>query len=154
MNRSHQWITHFETNLARERIDWSLQPDISEQEIHTILYSLQTWQLGETSDGKNLLRAATRYAKSIQDPLYVDAIALFIREEQKHGNNLGRYLDRIGKPRVKANWEDTLFRKVRYFNTSMEIWTLTVLVVEILSIPQRRYLLQPLKTDLHRYPDR
>ncbi len=33
------------------------------------------------------------------------------------------YIDLISERRVKSNWGDTLFRKVRYFNTSMEIWT-------------------------------
>ncbi|MFD2148445.1 hypothetical protein [Mucilaginibacter antarcticus] len=55
---------------------------------------------------------------------------LFIKEEQKHGNHLGTYLDRIGKPRIKKDWGDSLFRRVRYFNTSMEIWTLAVIIVE------------------------
>jgi hypothetical protein len=60
----------------------------------------------------------------------VDAVKLFIKEEQKHGNNLGRYIDKIGEKRVQKDWGDTLFRKVRYFNTSMELWTLAVIVVE------------------------
>ncbi len=55
---------------------------------------------------------------------------LFIKEEQKHGENLGRYLDMIGQPRIKHNWGDTLFRRARHFNTSMESWTLAVLTVE------------------------
>jgi hypothetical protein len=45
-------------------------------------------------------------------------------EEQKHGANLGRYLDGIGKKRIQKDWGDTLFRKVRHLNTSMESWTL------------------------------
>ena len=40
------------------------------------------------------------------------------------------YLDRIGQSRVTKNWGDSLFRRVRYFNTNMEIWTLAVIVVE------------------------
>jgi hypothetical protein len=60
----------------------------------------------------------------------VEAIKLFIREEQKHGGNLGRYIDLIGEQRTKKDWGDTLFRKVRYFNTSMELWTISVIIVE------------------------
>ncbi|UPK71718.1 ferritin-like domain-containing protein [Chitinophaga filiformis] len=130
MKTSNQWILHFQENAKQHRIDWSLRPDISEQEISTILASLQAWQLGETSDGRHLLKAVTRYARQINDLPYIEATALFIKEEQKHGNNLGTYLDRIGKPRIKADLGDTLFRKVRYFNANMEIWTLTVIVVE------------------------
>jgi len=57
-------------------------------------------------------------------------VKLFIKEEQKHGRNLGRYIDSIGESRLKKDWGDSLFRKVRYFNTSMELWTISVLIVE------------------------
>ncbi|PSL21476.1 hypothetical protein [Chitinophaga ginsengisoli] len=130
MKTSNQWILYFKENAKRQRIDWSLKAEISEKEIAAILSSLQAWQLGETSDGRHLLKAVTRYANQINDLAYIEATALFIKEEQKHGNNLGIYLDRIGKPRIKADLGDTLFRKVRYFNANMEIWTLTVTVVE------------------------
>jgi len=130
MNSSNQWIEHFNINATHQRIDWNRQPALSPGETAVILRSLQAWQLGETSDGKNLLRAATRYARQINDPGYVLAVALFIKEEQKHGNNLGRYLDAIGQERIKSDWGDTLFRKIRYLNSSMEAWTLAVVVVE------------------------
>ncbi len=130
MKSSSYWINHFTSNLKNQRVVWELSPVLTEKELSTILYSLQAWQLGETSDGRHLLRAAALHAGKINDPEYLEAVALFIKEEQKHGNNLGRYLDRVGKPRLKSDWGDTLFRKVRYFNTSMEIWTLAVIVVE------------------------
>ncbi|GAC1309492.1 MAG: hypothetical protein NVSMB24_25030 [Mucilaginibacter sp.] len=130
MHSSNYWIGHFMTNALQMRVNWDKAPNITDDEISAILPSLQAWQLGETSDGKHLVAASERYAGKISDPKYVDAVKLFIKEEQKHGNNLGRYLDSIGKPRIKQNWGDTLFRKVRYFNTSMELWTLAVIVVE------------------------
>ena len=60
----------------------------------------------------------------------MDAVKLFIKEEQKHGSNLGKYIDAIGEQRIKKDWGDTLFRKIRYLNTSMELWTITVIIVE------------------------
>ena len=130
MQTTQNWITHFKANALKKRINWEQQPNISEEEIGNILKSLQAWQLGETSEGRQLIAAAEKYAFKIADPVYVDAIKLFIKEEQKHGNNLGTYLDRIGKPRLKKNWGDSLFRRVRHLNTSMESWTLAVIVVE------------------------
>jgi len=130
MHTSNYWIGHFKANATQKRVDWTNGPSITKAEIDTILPSLQAWQLGETSEGKHLLAAATRYAQKIGDVAYIDAVKLFIKEEQKHGSNLGRYLDEIDQPRIKQNWGDTLFRKVRYLNTSMEIWTLAVIVVE------------------------
>jgi len=127
---SKKWIDYFTVNATCKRINWNLRPSITEQQVATILASLQAWQLAETSDGKNLIRAATRHALQIGDPDYVQAVRLFIKEEQKHGENLGRYLDAIGQKRIKKDWGDTLFRRVRHLNTSMESWTLAVLVVE------------------------
>jgi hypothetical protein len=130
MITSKKWIEHFASNALEQRINWSLVPTISEEEIAMILPSIQAWQLGETSDGSHLLRASAIYSRKIGDTDYLDAVKLFIKEEQKHGNNLGRYLDANKKPRIKKNWGDSLFRKIRYFNTSMELWTLAVITVE------------------------
>ncbi|MEB0263996.1 MULTISPECIES: ferritin-like domain-containing protein [unclassified Mucilaginibacter] len=130
MHTSYYWIGYFQANAHQKRVNWNIAPTITQEEIATILQSLQAWQLGETSEGAHLIAASTKYAYRIGDPDYVDAVKLFIKEEQKHGNNLGRYIDKIGQKRVKKDWGDTLFRKVRYWNTSMEIWTLAVIVVE------------------------
>ncbi|MBS1521171.1 MAG: ferritin-like domain-containing protein [Bacteroidetes bacterium] len=130
MKNSNYWIGHFKANALEKRVNWDLKPNITPSEICTILPSVQAWQLGETSEGKHLIAASTKYAHAVGDLPYIDAVKLFIKEEQKHGNNLGIYLDRVGQPRVTKNWGDSLFRRVRYFNTNMEIWTLAVVVVE------------------------
>lgn len=127
---SQYWINHFKANSLEQRIDWEIKPALTTTELDTIKASLQAWQLGETSEGKHLIDAATKYAHKIGDTDYIGAVKLFIKEEQKHGNNLGRYLDAINVPRIKKDWGDSLFRKVRYFNTSIELWTLAVIVVE------------------------
>lgn len=127
---SQYWINHFKANALEQRVDLALAPKITADEREAIKASLQAWQLGETSEGLHLISAATKYAHKIGDLPYIDAVKLFIKEEQKHGNNLGLYLDAINVPRVKKNWGDSLFRKVRYYNTSMEIWTVAVIVVE------------------------
>lgn len=130
MKTSVQWVNYFKENLQVIRIDWNQPASISEKEISVVLKSLQAWQLGETSDGKHLLKASKKYAAKIDDTFYLKAVELFIKEEQKHGNNLGRYLDIINRPRIKKNWGDTLFRKIRYFNSSMKLWTIAVITVE------------------------
>lgn len=130
IHSSQFWKNHFNKNLTIQRVDWSLPPSITEEEKKQILYSLRAWQLGETSDGAHLLAAATKYAKRVNEPTYPDAVKLFIKEEQKHGRNLGRYIDTIGEQRTKKDWGDTIFRKIRYFNTSMELWTIAVIIVE------------------------
>ncbi len=119
MQKSQSQLQHFSSNIKIKRIDWHLLPVLKEYERINILTALQAWQLGETSDGAHLLRAAKKYANKIGDYHYPKAVELFIKEEQKHGANLGKYLDIIGEKRIKKNWADTLFRKVLYFNTSM-----------------------------------
>ncbi len=130
MNTSEKWIAHFRANAREYRINWNSMPAITQQQKQEIIQSLQAWQLGETSDGSLLLCAATKYARSINEPEYVDAMNLFIKEEQKHGENLGLYLDAVNEKRIRSNWGDSLFRMIRHINTSMEMWTLTVITVE------------------------
>ena len=72
-------------------------------ELDAIARSLQAWQLGETSDGNHLRAVAARYAARVGDPDYPSAVELFIREEQRHGELLGRFLDRAGVGRVTAD---------------------------------------------------
>ncbi|WP_316809805.1 ferritin-like domain-containing protein [Pedobacter heparinus] len=130
MHNTLYWIDYFNSNLKNERIDWSIQPVLAISEKQNILKSLQAWQLGETSEGTSLVKAATKHAKLFNHPYYTDAIKLFIKEEQKHGNNLGHYIDLIGEQRIKKDWGDSLFRKIRGLNTHMEFWTIAVITVE------------------------
>ncbi|WP_341227878.1 ferritin-like domain-containing protein [uncultured Arcticibacterium sp.] len=125
-----QWLEYFQENTTQKRIDWRIEPKVTTEERKVIIKSLKAWQLGETSEGHNLIKATKVYADKIQDYDYLYAVKLFIKEEQKHGNNLGRYLDLIGESRISFNWGDHFFRKVRGINTSLEIWTITVLIVE------------------------
>jgi len=130
MKTSAEWISYFNNNLQQKRIDWSQSPAITSDELKPVLKSMQAWQLGESNEGHNLIKVSEKYAVANRDALYVDAIKLFIKEEQKHGNNLGKYLDAIGQPRIKKNWFDTLFRRIRNLNSSMEMWTLAVIAGE------------------------
>lgn len=125
-----EWVAYFHNNATQKRIDWRIEPKVTKHEREVIVKSLKAWQLGETSEGVNLIRATKVYADAIQDYDYLYAVKLFIKEEQKHGNNLERYLDLIGETRLSFNWGDHCFRKVRGFNTNLEIWSITVLIVE------------------------
>jgi hypothetical protein len=130
MKTSAQWLAHFQQNLQQKRVDWSVKPTIDLAKHKPLINSMKAWQLGETSEGLNLLATAKQYAKSRHDSEYVNAIRLFIREEQKHGRNLGEYLDLIGEKRKASDWGDSLFRWVRHLNQNMEIWTITVIITE------------------------
>jgi hypothetical protein len=128
---SAQWREHFRANAANQRaIPWEQGLAVTPSEVAEIAGSLPGWQLGETSDGAHLLRAAQRYADRIGDADFLQAVACFIAEEQGHGRMLGRVLDLAGVPRVQSDWGDTLFRTFRYLLPSMEIWATPVVMVE------------------------
>jgi hypothetical protein len=128
---SVEWFTYFTRNSARQRvIPWELGASVSTAELTEIAASLRGWQLGETSDGAHLLAAALNYAAKVSDPDFPRVVELFIKEEQRHGGNLGRFLDLAGVPRAHTDWGDTLFRFVRYSFASMEVWATPVVMVE------------------------
>ena len=142
---SGQWYEHYLRNAAsRLRVPWSLRrgangarergAELTPREKQAVGASLQAWQLGETSDGRHLLAAARRYAARQQDPLFIEVVRLFIKEEQRHGSELGRFLDAAGIPRVTRDWGDTLFRAFRYCLPSIEIWVTLVIMVETLAL--------------------
>src|SRR5579872_3703461 len=128
---STEWRDYFEAN-AKKRIavPWESGAGVTAEELASIARSLQAWQLGETSDGSHLIAAATHYALMMRDPAFVDAIRLFIKEEQRHGNDLGRFLDLAGVPRLQRDWGDSMFRRIRYLFPSMEVWVTPVIMVE------------------------
>lgn len=70
LHSSQEWIEHYRINALNQRIDWTQKPSIRPKEVGPILRSLQAWQLGETSDGQNLIRAATCYAHRIDIMLH------------------------------------------------------------------------------------
>jgi hypothetical protein len=92
--------------------------------------SLPAWQLGETSDGRHLRAAARQYARSQEDPAFLSAVELFIREEQRHGAALGEWLDVVGIPRKKRDLGDSLFRFCRYAIPNYSVWASVVVMVE------------------------
>lgn len=133
---TEEWLGYFQLNARRQReIPWqSNGVAASPAELAPLRRSLQAWQLGETSDGRHLAASADRFAAATGDPAYREVIDLFIREEQRHGALLGRILDDAGILRRQADWGDTLFRRLRYSITDIEVWTTPVVMVEVLAM--------------------
>jgi hypothetical protein len=137
--RSHYWLTHFRENLARTpKINWNRESELDLQEDARLIRSIQGWQLGETSDGAHLRQATRGFLdqcphEDVERRTYIEAVKLFIEEEQKHGENLGRYLDKVGAERIKFDLGDTGFRLVRSLFSNMEIWSASVLMVETMA---------------------
>ena len=71
---SQYWFDHYQTNLLQKRVDWNLIPNLTNDEKEKVIKSIQAWQLGETSDGKHLYKAAEKYIKKNTDELYLKSI--------------------------------------------------------------------------------
>jgi hypothetical protein len=128
---SARWVDYFRANAERLLpIPWEAGAGATSDELARITDSLRGWQLGETSDGRHLLAAVADYAAKLGDPDFLDAIRLFIAEEQRHGAELGRFLDLAGVPRATWDWGDAMFRAFRYVLPRMEVWATVVVMVE------------------------
>lgn len=111
---SEEWATYFRRNLeSLLPIPWDEATPWNPLERTALGPSLQEFQLGETSDGRTLLRQATHHASRSGDSAYADAMVLFVREEQRHSGLLARFLERAGLPLHSSTWFDRVFRRIR-----------------------------------------
>src|SRR5260370_15653053 len=111
---SGQWCYYYHRNAERLlRLPWLRGAELTETERAAVAASIQDFQLGESSEGRNLLRRAEQYAERADDPEYVEAMQLFVREEQRHARVLARFLHLAGIEPLKRSRLDTAFRLLR-----------------------------------------
>lgn len=132
---SAEWVEYFRANRERRLpVPWAAPADFSADELETVIASLRAWQLGESSDAVQLRAMAAQYARDTNDPAFAEAMELFVAEEQRHGAELGRVLDRAGVPRKSWDFGDAVFRGFRHFLSRMESFVTVVLMVEVLAL--------------------
>src|SRR5258708_3374757 len=107
------WLNHFEHHALHPRcapdgVSDVLRPD--EREL--IASSIATFQLGEQSEGRILLRAAERFAAG-RAPQLLTIIELLIREEQRHAALLRAFMQDHRIPLKSTDWTDRIFRFIR-----------------------------------------
>src|SRR5258708_9459101 len=108
------WLNHFEHHARhRRRIPRTLSDVLKADERRLIASSIATFQLGERSEGRTLLRAAERFARQKQVPHMVRIFELLIREEQRHASLLRAFMQDHRIPLKKADWTDRVFRRIR-----------------------------------------
>jgi hypothetical protein len=78
------------------------------------------------------MKCARSYAATSNDPDYGLAVELFIKEEQRHARDLGRFMDLAGIPRINRTWPDTVFRRLRHA-ADLEISISVLLTAEIIA---------------------
>lgn len=123
------WTDYYEANKTHfSRLDWDKADFLTDAEYELLYHSLQQFQHGEYSEGKNLMR----YARQLNDPEYLNTIRIFIREEQTHARILGKFMDLNDIPRAKSHWVDKVFRGLRRLS-SLENSITVLLTAEIIA---------------------
>ncbi len=108
------WLAEFEARTPRMVIRPAPREGVlSELEKIRIRDSIATFQLGEQSEGRTLLRFAVDFALRRNIPELPRITELFIREEQHHAAQLGEFMRAHGLPLKKRNWTDSVFRQLR-----------------------------------------
>lgn len=125
------WNAYFETHHQQQfaGIQWN-EPDIlSADEKKRITSSIQQFQKGENSDGKNLFSKSAQ----LQDSHYTASIKNFIKEEQNHSKALGTFMDLHSIERIQKHPLDFIFKSLlKLFGIGGIVVTLTC--AEIISM--------------------
>ncbi|MCH2198139.1 MAG: ferritin-like domain-containing protein [Flavobacteriales bacterium] len=127
----NEWRKWFEFNKnSMDSVPADCSPELSMAELDLITHSIQQFQRGEYSEGKNLLKFAKQWGRTD----YVEAIKVFIREEQRHAIVLGEFMKAEGIERISDHWVDDTFRFLRkYLGLENSIRILGV--AEIIAVP-------------------
>ena len=108
------WLNHFEHHARHPRcVPHRLSDVLDADERDLIASSMATFQLGEQSEGRTLLRAAERFARQEQAPHLPRIIELLVREEQRHASQLRAFMQDHRLPLKRTDWTDRIFRLVR-----------------------------------------
>ncbi len=130
---SRQWVRHFRNNAKTEaEIAWDNPRRLSTSERQAVLRSIQIFQLGESGEGTRLLRAAETYCRRHGDRLYLKALRLFVREEQRHAALLARFLEREETGLLSRQWTNGVFRRLRNW-LGLELMLAVLLSAELMA---------------------
>lgn len=108
-----KWLEWFKYNASTQLEVPVESYRLSTEEKQTIQSSIQSFQLGEQSEGKALLKQAKLFAKSEGRLEYVETIKYLIREENLHSSYLGQFMKVQDIPKKTKTTTDTVFRFLR-----------------------------------------
>jgi hypothetical protein len=129
---TRQWCAYFESNSYTRKIPWNLPPALTLEERSSFAASIQTFQLGESSEGRRLLKAAEEQAEISGDLYLPEAVQLFIGEEQRHAALLGHFLRNESIPLLKRQWTDSMFRFLRQ-RWNLELCVAVLMTAELVA---------------------
>jgi hypothetical protein len=143
MNDKFQpWANWFASWEARQRpIPWGNAKGLTTAERAAIAPAIAAFQLGESSDGRNLYGKALAWSQAHDAPAFAAALRDFIREENRHAALLGKLMDQEGMPRLRRSRTDGFFRFVRHV-LPLRLSHRTLLTAEFIAVPFYRALAQ------------
>jgi hypothetical protein len=131
---SLDWRRYFQDNAVDLCLPWNDRYRLSAAERIAVVDSIRQFQLGENAGGTRLLRRAEAFARNSGDGEYVEALRLFIGEEQRHSRVLARFLELHGVACLRRHWVHGLFRKVRAL-AGLEFCMRVLATAEVIAIP-------------------
>ena len=137
---SRKWMTHFSLrSMTALHVSSNATLQLTDSERRTITASIQQFQLGEDSRGRRLLERGQKFGRALNDPLFADALGLFIKEEQQHSRYLAAFMESQSIPLAPRHWLDTAFRKLRGL-AGLELELTVLVTAEIIAVPYYRAL--------------
>jgi hypothetical protein len=134
MQTSLEWRQYYEENACSLlEIPWNLGHELTHEEQKAIASSVQDFQAGESSEGRHLFLYAKAYARRTGDYEYVEAIRLFIAEEQRHARDLAHFLQINDISLVRTTFADRVFRRLRQIFNGLEISIAVLVTAEIIA---------------------
>jgi hypothetical protein len=104
------WLDFFKRNRDnRPVISWKKGLQVEACLRRPLIRSLQRFQIGESGEGRHLMKGAQRAG----DKHYAQAMELFIKEEQEHARWLAEILQRLDAPLLTRHWSDMAFMGLR-----------------------------------------
>jgi hypothetical protein len=120
-------------NRGRARsIPWDSGVVLTATERAAIVRSIQIFQLGESGGGKHFVHVGNRYAQQGADKEYSTALLMFVNEEHRHAEELGRVLLLLNAPRLQIEWSDRCFRWLRH-RAGLELMISVLLTGEVMA---------------------
>jgi hypothetical protein len=134
------WLNHFEHHAQHPRcVPDGLSDRLESDERWLIASSIATFQLGEQSEGRTLLRAAQHFARARRFPALARITELFIREEQRHAALLRTFMEDHHIALKTIDWTDRVFRHVRRL-AGLELYLYILISAELIGIVYYRAL--------------
>jgi hypothetical protein len=134
------WLNHFEHHALRpRRVPHGLADVLTPDESELIASSIATFQLGEHSDGRTLVRVAERFARTNEMPHLVRIIDLLIREERRHASLLRGFMHDHRMPLKSSHWTDRVFRRIRRL-AGLELYLSVLISAELIGTVYYRAL--------------